>query len=155
MRPTIDNKPFDSNLTSEVNTGQNARIVILVLENCGWEPSDTATTAPSAPHKQPRQNPYQQNPMDWGLNEDNASGSSAIQNRSELNYDETIEQESFDRLVLLAKKYASEKVKLTNEDDARLEMINQNMDRSYPRYTAKDWELIDEAYSLIDELSNL
>ena len=88
--------------------------------------------------------------------EDNARGvvAIAIQNRSELNNDETIEQESFDRLVLLAKKYVSEKVKLTKEDDARLEMINQKMDQQYPRYTARDWELIDEANSLIDELSN-
>ena len=157
MRSRTDSNLFDSKLASDVNTGQNAQFVILVRQNCGWEPTDEATAAPSLPQKQPRQNPYQQNPMDWGMNENYASGSSAIaiRYRSEFKNDETIEQESFDRLVLLAKKYASENVKLAKEDDARLEMINQKMDRDNPRYTAKDWELIDEAYLLIDELSSL
>ena len=64
-----------------------------------------------------------------------------------------LDQESEDRLVLLAKKYASENVTLTKEDEARLEMINQKMDLQYKRYSKEDWELLDEAKVLIDELS--
>ena len=64
-----------------------------------------------------------------------------------------IDQESEDRLVLLAKKYASENVTLNKEDEARLEMINQKMDLQYKRYSKEDWELLDEAKALINELS--
>ena len=47
------------------------------------------------------------------------------------------------------------RVNLSKEDNARLEMINQKMDRRYPRYSTKDWELLDEAKTLINELSDM
>ena len=66
-----------------------------------------------------------------------------------------VDQESHDRLVLLAKKYASEIVRFTNEDKARLEMINQKMDLKFPRYSVEDWKLLDEAKVLVHELTNI
>lgn len=64
-------------------------------------------------------------------------------------------KESSDRLILLAKKYASETANLSKEENARLEIINQRMDLRIPRYSAKDWKLLDEAKTLIDELSSI
>ncbi len=64
-------------------------------------------------------------------------------------------KESSDRLILLAKKYASETANLSKEENARLEMINQRMDLRFPRYSAKDWKLLDEAKTLIGELSSI
>ncbi len=72
----------------------------------------------------------------------------------EIHMDDDI-KESSDRLILLAKKYASETANLSKEENARLEIINQRMDLRIPRYSAKDWKLLDEAKTLIDELSSI
>ena len=72
----------------------------------------------------------------------------------EIHMDDDI-KESSDRLILLAKKYASETANLSKEENARLEMINQRMDLKIPRYSAKDWKLLDEAKTLIGELSSI
>ncbi len=72
----------------------------------------------------------------------------------EIHMDDDI-KESSDRLILLAKKYASETANLSKEENARLEMINQRMDLRIPRYSAKDWKLLDEAKTLIGELSSI
>ena len=95
--------------------------------------------------------------MDWSENENNASGSSFINHiftsGIEIHTDDD-NQESINRLILLAKKYASETANLSKEENARLEMINQSMDLRFPRYSAKDWKLLDEAKTLIGELSS-
>ena len=123
-----------------------------------WESSDGTCRNLVTPSvsDQPRQHPYYQNAMDWNTKDEGPSGAFTISaGRSKFDDDDIYDdQESFDRITLLAKKYADEEVKLTKEDSARLEMINQKMDVKYPRYTARDWELLDEADSLINELSN-
>ena len=100
------------------------------------------------------QSPYDRNRMEWGENESDASGAVVINATSPphiANYVDDADQESNARLTLLAKKYASERTCLSREDNARLEMINQRMNRSYPRYSTKDWELLDEAEILLSE----
>ena len=72
----------------------------------------------------------------------------------ELN-DIDIVQEANNRLTLLAKKYALERVNLDKEDNARLEMLNHTMDLKYPRYTAKDFEMLDEAEELLKEIEKI
>ena len=95
--------------------------------------------------------------MEWGENESDASGAVVINATSPPHISNNVDdadQESNARLMLLAKKYASERTFLSREDNARLEMINQRMDRSYPRYFTKDWELLDEAEILLREFSD-
>ncbi len=129
------------------------------LEYGFWKSSDEtriSTDSLQEPiQEQYRQYPYHQNFLDW-QNENDASGRFAIfirhlSDRHEADAD----PELTDRLTLLAKKYASETVKLTKEDNARLEMLNQKVDLRYPRYSEADWKLIDEAQSLIVELSEI
>ena len=66
-----------------------------------------------------------------------------------------IDIEACDRVTLLAKKYASESVRLDKEDNARLEMLNYTMDLKYPRYTAQDFKTLDEAEELLKEIKKL
>ena len=58
--------------------------------------------------------------------------------------------ESDERLRLLVKKFASDKPALSGEDQARLEMLNKSMDLKYPRFSAKDWELVREGRGAIE-----
>ncbi len=100
---------------------------------------------------------YHQTAMDWGKNEEEPSGSSfANLSLPQFDFDaDDVDEESNDRVILLAMKYASERVILSKEDNARLEMINQKMDLRYPRYSTEDWGLLDEAKTLINELSDM
>ena len=121
------------------------------------EPSDRTIFEASLLKEQLPWSPYHQNTMDWGKNEEDPSGSSFTNlSLPQIDIDaDDVDEESYDRVILLAKKYASEKVNLSKEDNARLEMINQKMDLRYPRYSTKDWELLDEAKTLINELSDM
>lgn len=105
----------------------------------------------------PQQSPDQQNSTYWDKENKNASGWFVLD--TDLpNSDDSADdgdQDAHYRMVLLAKKYASEKIILSKEDNARLEMINQKMDRRYPRYSAKDWQLLDEAKALIEEFPGI
>ena len=62
--------------------------------------------------------------------------------------------ESNNRLALLARKYASGEVNFSPEDAARLEMIHQKFDRRYNRYSARDWEHLEDAEALLNEIAN-
>ena len=101
---------------------------------------------------------YSHSSMNWSDRDEDASGSSAIVPilimRTDNNAVED-EQEALDRVILLAKKYASINVKLSKEDNARLEMINQKMDLKFPRYSSRDWDLLEEAKSLISKLTDI
>ncbi len=122
------------------------------------EPSDrTISEAGSLKEHIYRGSLYHQTAMDWGKNEEDQSGSSCANlSLPQFDFDaDDVDEESNDRVLLLAKKYASEKVFLSKDDNARLEMINQKMDLRYPRYSTQDWELLDEAKALINELSDM
>lgn len=98
-----------------------------------------------------------QKKIDWGQFETDASGSfvglvTPFVQASD--YQGVDLPESEDRMTLLSKKYASERVALNREDHARLEMINQEMDLKFPRYSVEDWGILDEAKSLLRELAN-
>ena len=168
--PAHNNAVF-STIYTEEDTGQQTATAFLsgiqktgedMLERINrWNsrvPIDSTIIGASLLQEQPLWPPYHQNTMDWGKNEEYASGSFSNNFVSHLHIDDDaddVDEESCDRVILLAKKYASEKVNLSKEDNARLEMINQKMDLRYPRYSTKDWELLDEAKTLINELSDI
>ena len=100
---------------------------------------------------------YNEDSSYWGKNEEYASGSFTLNTSISFpdidNDQDDFDQEAYDRVILLAKKYASDNVSLGKEDNARLQMINQKMDLKYPRYSAKDWQLLEDATDLIKKLS--
>ena len=99
--------------------------------------------------------PYTQDAMGWVEQEEDASGAFAIaigMSNFADNAGEYYSDESKDRIRLLSKKYVSDKLILSKEDNARLEILNHLMDHQYPRYSKTDWELLEEARLLIDEL---
>ncbi len=151
----------NSAVLSTIRTGEDTgQTPYALLGHSGWTdrtPNDSTTLEGLSQEQRP-QSPYYQNAMDWSKNEKYASGSFAINSVLLPHIDTDADdgdQESCDRVILLAKKYALEKVSLSKEDNARLEMINQKMDLKYPRYSDKDWELLDEAKTLLDELSGI
>ncbi len=99
--------------------------------------------------------------MDWDKDEGHPSGAPIIDQVDSdtvlSNIDDHVDddQESRDRVMLLAKKYASEKITLNKEDNARLEMITQKMELKYPRYSTSDWNLLDEAADIINEFYSI
>lgn len=122
-----------------------------------WATSGNTNFDEIVPQEKPQQSPDQQNRTYWDEDDKSASGWFVL-DTNPPNSDNSIgavdeDQDAHYRMILLAKKYASEKIILSKEDNARLEMINQKMDRRYPRYSAKDWQLLDEAKALIDEFS--
>ena len=92
----------------------------------------------------------------WGQFEEDASGSFAGLTAIGIQRDNQWEEvpDSRHRILLLSKKYASHQLSLSREDHARLEMINQKMDLEYPRFSVRDWEVIQEAEALLSELSD-
>ena len=161
--PIISSKEKDTGLqtgTQFLSETQKDRGVFEVWIN-RWnsqEPSDrTISESGSLKEHIYRGSLYHQTAMDWGKNEEAPSGSSfANLSLPQIDFDtDDVDEESSDRVILLAKKYASEKVFLSKDDNARLEMINQKMDLRYPRYSTQDWELLDEAAALINELSDM
>lgn len=94
--------------------------------------------------------------MKWSSEkEDTTSGGNTIS--SVLNFRESAEtdQDAEDRLTLLSMKYASAAHGLSREENARLQILNHSMDIENPRYTKKDWEVLEEAQELIKQLARL
>ncbi len=144
-------------IPSDKGTGGDTKWVMLIMKDHAWEPPGSALVAESSfSHVQSQQSPYHQHWMNWDNREAVTSGLSTIPDQDGFRIDsgETDEYESFDRMTLLAKKYATENMKLTKEESARLEVIHQRMDQKYLRFSDRDWQLIDEVDSLIDELSS-
>jgi len=142
---------------SDKGTGGDTKWVMLIMKDHGWEqPSSALVTGLSFSHVQSQQAPYHKNWINGDNRETMSSGGSTIpeQAKSHIDSGETDEYESFDRVTLLAKKYATENMKLTKEESARLEVIHQRMDQKHLRFSDRDWQLIDEVDSLIDEFSN-
>lgn len=129
-----------------------------------WASNDITAIEYWFPPKQQRRVLDEKNATDWDDDKVNPSGSLSegytdVSNVYVIENDPVMdiikddsEQESNDRLVLLAKKYASENVTLNKEDNARLEMINQTMELKFPRYSTEDWKVIEEAKVLVNEL---
>lgn len=124
-----------------------------------WRPSDS--TKIGIWSLQIQRQSYYQNIMDWDKDEGHPSGAPIIDQVDSdtvlSNIDDHVDddQESRDRVMLLAKKYASEKITLNKEDNARLEMITQKMELKYPRYSTSDWNLLDEAADIINEFYSI
>lgn len=124
-----------------------------------WKPSDSTKTGIWS--LQIQQRSYYQNIMDWDKDEGHPSGAPIIDqvdgDTGLSNVDDRVDedQESRDRVALLAKKYASEKITLNKEDNARLEMITQKIELKYPRYSTSDWNLLDEAADIINEFYSI
>ena len=116
-----------------------------------WE-SDEGTLIRGVTEERNEESLYSQDAMSWGIPRESGSYSTYVVCES---IDIDIDIEACDRVTLLAKKYASESVRLDKEDNARLEMLNYTMDLKYPRYTAQDFKTLDEAEELLKEIKKL
>lgn len=96
--------------------------------------------------------PYSQDAMWWETEQPSVGESYFTKTFDEPN---DFDQDAYDRVILLAKKYASERVGLNKEDHARLEMLNSTMDLKYPRYTEGDFRVLDEAEELLEEIEKI
>ena len=98
------------------------------------------------------ESPYSQDAMWWATEQPSVGESYFIKTFDEPN---DFDQDVYDRVTLLAKKYASERVGLNKEDHARLEILNSTMDLKYPRYTEEDFRALDEADELLKEIEKI
>ena len=99
-----------------------------------------------------KESPYSQDAMWWEAEQPSVGESHLTKTLYEPSH---FDQDAYDRVTLLAKKYASERVELNKEDHARLEMLNSTMDLKYPRYTREDFRVLDEAEELLKEIEKI
>lgn len=148
---------YDYEIVPTFHSSKHTIQTAAVLDD--WEPIDS--TKIGIWSLQIQQQSYDQNIMDWDTDEGYPSGAPIIDQVDTdavlSNIDDRVDedQESRDRVMLLAKKYASEKITLSKEDNARLEMITQKMELKYPRYSTSDWNLLNEAGNLINEFYSI
>lgn len=119
----------------------------------GWAPNDR-TRFGEVVEKRREVSPYYKDAMAWGKEPQTVTGVDTIStviDPREAGDDE----DAYDRVFLLSKKYATETLSLSKEDGARLEILNQSMDLKHPRYTEKDWAALEEAEKLLAELEKI
>ena len=94
--------------------------------------------------------------MTWSSRKNRFCGSATIMPPvAEAIENEQIDRNAEDRITLLSMKYVSSTHALTQEEDARLKIINHLIDKEDPRYTIRDWEALKAARQLIDDFAEL
>ncbi len=120
----------------------------------GWDSLPSMEQTPFYSEEEPTDkgvSPYDRESMNWVTPSSFTQGSIGGLNPVIAN-DDAYDEDTADRILLLAKKYATESVSLDREDGARLEILNQSVDIENPRYSKEDWQALSDAEVFLAEL---